>query len=375
MAEDFSLQTEDHNFDDNYDEIHNWTELLYLLNHTFSTCEVDLDEDVKRVFLFILYLAVFVMGLAGNLLVLWVNWQSRRSKSSINLYILNMAVSDLGVVLSLPFWMLETMLEYSWLWGGFLCRFIHYFYFVNMFSSVFFLTALSVDRYLTLASSSVFWRQNQQRIRRALCFGIWIISAIFPLPEVAHIQLIDSSEPVCVFMAPFESFDKWALAVCLLTTILGFVIPFAIILVYNSMTAYHIKCSGRPDGKKHCRLIYAYILTFLLSWFPYHLTLILLTLHGTYISLHCSLVHILYFFYELIDCISMLHCVINPILYNFLSKDFRGKFINAVVKYIPKEKIDGAGPKEHSTSTTEHSVVITKECALPTTSSQPLPIP
>ncbi|XP_068123596.1 G-protein coupled receptor 182 [Hyperolius riggenbachi] len=357
MAEDFGeLDSEDH-----YEHIHNWTELMYYINSSFSLCEVDLDESVKQVFLFLLYLLTFVLGLAGNLLVIWVNWRSRRGKSSINLYILNMAVADLGVVLSLPFWMLEALLEYTWLWGGFLCRFTHYFYFANMFSSIYFLTALSVDRYLTLTSSSVFWRQNQQRIRKGLCIGIWIMSAIFPIPDVIHMQLVDTSDPVCMFMAPFESYDEWALAVTLLTTILGFLIPFVIILVYNLMTAYHIKKSGRPEGRKHCRLIYAYILTFLLSWLPYHVTVITLTLHGTYVFINCRLAHILYFFYEIIDCTSLFHCVANPILYNFLSKDFKGKFINAVVKYIPKEKKAGDNPAEQSTSTTDHSVVITKE--------------
>ncbi|XP_072263918.1 G-protein coupled receptor 182 [Pyxicephalus adspersus] len=344
-----------------YEDIHNWTELVHYLNTTFSLCDVELDEGVKQIFLFLLYLLTFVFGLAGNLLVIWVNWQSQRSKSSINLYILNMAVADLGVVLSLPFWMLEALLEYTWLWGGFLCRFTHYFYFANMFSSIYFLTALSVDRYLTLTSTSVFWRQNQQKIRMGLCIGIWVMSAIFPIPDVIHMQLVDTSDPVCMFMAPFETYDEWALAVTLMTTIIGFLIPFVIILVYNLMTAYHIRKSGRPESRRHCRLIYAYILTFLLSWLPYHATVIILTLHGSYVFVNCRFAHILYFFYEIIDCTSLFHCVANPILYNFLSKDFKGKFINAVVKYIPKEKKDGENPKENSTSVTDHSVVITKE--------------
>ncbi|OCT92840.1 G-protein coupled receptor 182 [Xenopus laevis] len=375
MAEEFSVHQDEHNFEDSYDYIHNWTDLEYFLNQTFSTCDVDLNENVKQVLLFILYLIIFVGGLAGNLLVLWVNWQSRRSKSSINLYIFNMAVADLGVVFTLPFWMLETMLEYTWLWGGFLCKFTHYFYFANMYSSIFFLMALSVDRYLTLVSSSVFWRQNQQRIRRALCIGIWVLAAILPLPEVVHMKLMDAVEPVCVFMAPLESYDEWAIAVSLLTVIIGFLIPFSIILVFNLMTAYYIRCSGRPESRKHCCLIYAYILTFLFSWLPYHVILFVLTLHGSYIFLHCQLVHILYFFYEVIDCISLLHCVVNPILYNFFSKDFKGKFINAVVKYIPKEKITVDGKEERSTSTTDHSIVITKEGAQPTNHMHPLPIP
>ncbi|KAG8452475.1 hypothetical protein GDO86_004314 [Hymenochirus boettgeri] len=373
MAEERNMLSDDYGFEYHYEEIHNWTDLEHILNFTYSECDVNLNENVKLVFLFLIYLVIFIMGLAGNLLVLWVNWQSRRSKTSINIYIINMAVADLGVALTLPVWMLESMLEYTWLWGGFLCKFTHYFYFGNMFSSIFFLTALSVDRYLSITSSSVYWRQNQQRIRRVLCVGIWIMSAIFPLPEIVHMKQINSGDPICIFMAPLESFDEWSIAVSLLTIIVGFLIPFPIILVLNLMTAYHIKRSSRPESQKHHYLVYAYILTFLFSWLPYHVTLLLIVLHGNYIILHCKLVHILYFFYDIIDCISLLHCVINPILYNFLSKDFKGKFINAVVKYIPKDKINGAKQEERSTSTTEHSIVITKENVQQVNHLQPLP--
>ncbi|XP_044142142.1 G-protein coupled receptor 182 [Bufo gargarizans] len=346
------------------EHIHNLTDILDFLNSSFTLCSVDLDEGVKKVFLFILYLVTFVLGLAGNLLVIWVNWQSRRRKSSINIYILNMAVADLGVVFSLPFWMLQAMLDYTWLWGKFLCKFTHYFYFANMFSSIYFLTALSVDRYLTLTSSSVFWQQNQQKIRKALCIGIWVISAIFPIPEVFHMQLVDVIDPECMFMAPFETYDEWALAVTLMTTVLGFLIPFFIILIFNVMTACHIRKSRRPESSRHCRLIYAYILTFLLSWLPYHSIQITLVLHGSYIYLNCHATAVLYFLYDVIDCLSLFHCMANPILYNIFSKDFRGRFINAVVKYIPKEKQDNANPGEKSTSITDHSVVITAEPAI-----------
>lgn len=356
-----TVAPESHTYFEEYGDIHNWTELLSLFNHTFSICEVvDLDENVKRVMIFILYLVIFVFGLVANLLVVWVNWQSRKGRSGINIYILNMALADLGVVLSLPVWMLEVVLDYTWLWGGFLCRFTHYFYFANMYASIFFLTALSVDRYLSTASTSLLWRQHHKQIRMGLCIGIWVLAIILPVPEVMHMQTLDTVDPVCIFLAPFETYDEWALAVSLLTTIIGFLIPFPIIAVFNILTARYIKSSKKPESRRHCRLIYAYIIVFLISWLPYHLTLILLTLQGTHILLSCQLVNILYFFYDLIDCFSLIHCLANPILYNFLSKDFRGKLITAVVKYIPKEHLTQKDA-EPSTSTTTHSIVITKD--------------
>lgn len=93
--------------------------------------------------------------------------------------------------------------------------------------------------------------------------------------------------------------------------------------------------------------------------------MLLLTLHTTHIFLHCNLVNFLYFFYEIIDCFSMLHCVANPILYNFLSPSFRGRLLSLVVRYLPKEQARAAGGRASSSSSTQHSIIITKEGSLP----------
>ncbi|CAK6443287.1 unnamed protein product [Pipistrellus nathusii] len=344
-------------------EVHNWTDLLYFFNHSLPECQVELSESTKRVALFVLYLAIFVVGLVENLLVICVNWRRSGRAGLLSLYVLHMAIADLGVVLSLPVWMLEVTLDYTWLWGSFSCRFSHYFYFANMYSSIFFLVCLSVDRYVTLAGTSPAWQRHQHRARRAVCAGVWVLSAIIPLPEVVHMELVESSEPMCLFMAPFESYSAWALAVTLSTTILGFLLPFPLITVFNALTAWRLRRAGRPESRRHCLLVCAYIAVFAVCWLPYHVSLLLLSLHGADIYLHCYLAHLLFFFYDIIDCFSMLHCVLNPILYNFLSPGFRGQLLSAVVHYLPKAQ-PGAGRRaSSSSSSTQHSIIITVEGA------------
>uniref|UniRef100_A0A8C6QX20 G protein-coupled receptor 182 n=1 Tax=Nannospalax galili TaxID=1026970 RepID=A0A8C6QX20_NANGA len=351
--------------------IHNWTELLHFFNHTFSDCQVELSENTKQVVLFVFYLAIFVVGLVENLLVICVNWRRSGRVGMLNLYILNMAIADLGIILSLPVWMLEVMLDYTWLWGSFSCRFTHYFYLANMYSSIFFLTCLSVDRYVTLTSASPSWQRHQHRVRRAVCAGVWVLSAIIPLPEVVHIQLVDDSDPICLFMAPFETYSTWALAVALSATVLGFLLPFPLIAIFNVLTACRLRKQGQGNGRRHCLLMWAYIVVFVICWLPYHVTLLLLTLNATYISLHCHLAHMLYFFYEIIDCFSMLHCIANPILYNFLSPSFRDRLLSVVVRYLPKDQA-GARRQDSSSSSTQHSIIITKEGSLPTAADSTL---
>ncbi|XP_055973660.1 G-protein coupled receptor 182 [Sorex fumeus] len=355
-------------------EIHNWTELLYFFNHTLPQCHVELSEDVKRVVLFVLYLAIFVVGLVENLLVICVHWRCSGRAGLLSLYILNMAIADLGVVLTLPVWMLEVTLDYTWLWGSFSCRFTHYFYFANMYSSIFFLVCLSVDRYITLTRTSPFWQRSQHRVRRAVCAGVWVLSAIIPLPQVAHIQLVEDLEPMCLFLAPFESYDTWALVISLSTTILGFLLPFPLIAIFNVLTVCRLQGAGQPARRRHCLLVSAYVTVFVISWLPYHVTMLLLTLHGTQIFLHCYLAHILYFFYDIVSCFSILHCMVNPILYNFLSRNFRGQLLSAVVHYLPKVQARTGRHASSSSSSTQHSIIITKEGVQPTAANPHHPL-
>lgn len=349
-----------------FGEIHNWTDLLYFFNHTLPECPLELSESTKRVVLFVLYLAIFVVGLVENLLVICVNWRCPGRAGLLSLYVLNMAIADLGIVLTLPVWMLEVTLDYTWLWGSFSCRFTHYFYFANMYSSIFFLVCLSIDRYVTLTSASPSWQRHQHRVRRAVCAGVWVLSAIIPLPEVVHMELVDSSEPMCLFVAPFENYSTLSLVVTLSTTILGFLLPFPLITVFNVLTAWRLKRAGRPESRRHCLLVCAYIAVFVVCWLPYHVSLLLLSLQEADIHLHCYLVHLLYFFYDIIDCFSMLHCVVNPILYNFLSPGFRGRLLSAVAHYLPKAQPRAGRHASSSSSSTQHSIIITMEGTEPT---------
>ena len=68
-------------------EIYNWTELLHFFNHTLPECHMELNENTKRVALFVLYLAIFVVGLVENLLVICVNWRGSARAGLLRLYV------------------------------------------------------------------------------------------------------------------------------------------------------------------------------------------------------------------------------------------------------------------------------------------------
>ena len=66
----------------------------------------DLEDIVAfgTTFLSIVYSLVFVFGVVGNLLVVFALTHSQKPKSITDIYLLNLALSDLLFVVTLPLW-------------------------------------------------------------------------------------------------------------------------------------------------------------------------------------------------------------------------------------------------------------------------------
>ncbi|KAB5537274.1 hypothetical protein PHYPO_G00116910 [Pangasianodon hypophthalmus] len=65
-------------------------------------CTVKVDLVSRRIGLFLLHLFLFIVGLIMNLMVVWVNWQRRRTRNTVIFCILNMGVADTMLMLILP---------------------------------------------------------------------------------------------------------------------------------------------------------------------------------------------------------------------------------------------------------------------------------
>ncbi|NXL02033.1 GPR25 protein, partial [Mesembrinibis cayennensis] len=102
------------------------------------------------VFIPIFYSLIFLLGLVGNLFVIVLMAKKSRGKRMVDTFVLNLAVADVIFVCTLPFWVAAGARGNRWLLGEGLCKVSSYAIAVNRCSSILFLTALSVERYLVI---------------------------------------------------------------------------------------------------------------------------------------------------------------------------------------------------------------------------------
>ncbi|TNN55524.1 Relaxin-3 receptor 1 [Liparis tanakae] len=287
-----------------------------------------------RIIISVIYSLVCALGLVGNVLVLYL-MKSKHvwKKSSINLFVTCLALTDLQFVLTLPFWAVENVLDFTWLFGKAMCKIVSYVTAMNMYASVFFLTAMSVTRYWSLASA-LKGRRRRPHCCPARCITvfIWIAAVSAALPHAVFSTTVSvSSEDLCLVKFPETngSAQFWLGLYHSQKVLLGFVLPLGIIsacylLLLRSITSKNINTSSAKRRAKVTKSVTIVVLSFFLCWLPNQA----LTAWGILIKL--NVVHFSYEYYTtqvyvfpVSVCLAHSNSCLNPILYCLMRREFR----------------------------------------------------
>lgn len=274
----------------------------------------------------VVYAVICAVGLTGNSAVLYVLLRAPRKKTVTNLFILNLAIADELFTLVLPINIADFLLR-QWPFGELMCKLIVAIDQYNTFSSLYFLTVMSADRYLVVLATAES-RRVTRRTYGAACavsLAVWGLVTLVVLPFAIFAGLDDEQgrrECVLVFPQP-EAF--WWRVSRLYTLVLGFVIPVSTICVlYITLLCRlrairldsHAKALDRAK-KRVTFLVVVILAVCLLCWTPYHLsTVVALT---TDLPQTPLVIAVSYF----ITSLSYANSCLNPFLYAFLDDSFR----------------------------------------------------
>ncbi|XP_040260831.1 cysteinyl leukotriene receptor 1 [Bufo bufo] len=239
-----------------------------------SNCSID---DFRNKVYSTAYSLYAVFGLIGNSFALIVLLRTYSQRTAFHIYMLNLAISDLLFICTLPLRVVYYVSKGQWYFGGFLCRISSYVFYVNLYCSIFILTAMSVTRFLAI----VFPVKNLKfvSIKKAkwACAGIWLFVTLTSSPFIMSGSYVDPQTNLtkCFEPPPSEGRKKMVLILNYISFIIGFIIPFIVILVcYTMIIKTLLKNSmakQQTSRKKAIRMIIIVLIVFFLSFMPYHI--------------------------------------------------------------------------------------------------------
>uniref|UniRef100_A0A8C5QKV3 Free fatty acid receptor 2 n=1 Tax=Leptobrachium leishanense TaxID=445787 RepID=A0A8C5QKV3_9ANUR len=111
-----------------------------------------MDDNIHSHIVLTVYIVTFLTGLPANLLAFYTFLiRIRQKPTPVDILLLNLTISDLVLVMFLPFKMREAASGMIWDMPRFLCPLTGFCYYSSIYISTLFLTALSVERYLGVA--------------------------------------------------------------------------------------------------------------------------------------------------------------------------------------------------------------------------------
>ncbi|XP_074549381.1 type-1 angiotensin II receptor [Halichoeres trimaculatus] len=300
------------------------------------TCGMSGSHKIIYTLVPIVYSCVFVIGIVGNSMVVAVIHCYMKLKTVANIFVLNLAVSDLTFLITLPMWATFTATGYHWPFGGFLCKASAGLATFNLYTSIFFLTVLSIDRYLAIVHPVSSRRFRTVVYARVTCVVIWLFAFLLSVPtalirDVHNIAQYNTT--VCGFLHTNIKhnmrFKEILLAIGLMKGLLGFLVPFVIIITCYCLIgrallgARHIQRSSRSREDEVLRMLAAAVVAFFLCWVPYQVFNLMQVLTELILGENCTILEIIDTAMPFTICIAYFNSCVNPIVYSFVGNIFR----------------------------------------------------
>ncbi|NXT78824.1 CX3C1 protein, partial [Zapornia atra] len=297
--------------------------------HAFSCNKTDIKEFGK-IFLPLLYLAVFALGLTGNLMVFFAIVKEGSKKSITDIYLLNLAISDLLFVISLPFWAYNTVK--GWTLGTIACTAVSSLYYIGFFGGMFFITVISMDRYLAIVRATYSLKSRTAKHGLLVTCGVWAIAVLVSVPHFVFSQLVEND---CVAVIPEKLENIWLVLCNVELNTIGFFIPVCIICYcYHGIIKTLLSCKKQRKARA-VKLILVVVVVFFLFWSPYHVLIFLETLKYYDLFTNCNRIKSLDYAMYLTETIAFSHCCLNPFIYAFAGEKFRKYLYRVCLKYCP----------------------------------------
>uniref|UniRef100_A0A8D2Q8Q4 Atypical chemokine receptor 4 n=1 Tax=Varanus komodoensis TaxID=61221 RepID=A0A8D2Q8Q4_VARKO len=280
-----------------------------------------LVRKFSKSFLPVFYSIVFLVGLAGNSLVVAIYAYFKKLKTKTDAYIMNLAIADLLLLSTLPFWAANAVK--GWVLGIPSCKITFGIYTMTFSASMAFLACISVDRYHAIVKS-----QRQQRPVRHCsytCSFVWATAMLLSIPDLIFSTVKEHHNRIaCLQMFP-ESLGKIIRVIIeILEITLSFVLPLLIMLICYFAVARALFKSSSVKKYKSLKVLAMVVAAFIITQLPYNVIKLWRALEIIHpLITNCSVSKAVDVALQVTNSIALFHCCLNPILYFFMGASFK----------------------------------------------------
>ncbi|XP_028833022.1 growth hormone secretagogue receptor a [Denticeps clupeoides] len=272
----------------------------------------------------------FLLGVAGNLMTILVVTRYKDMRTTTNLYLSSMALSDLLIFLCMPLDLYRIWRYRPWNFGDALCKLFQFISECCTYSTILNITALSVERYFAICfplRAKVVVTKGRVRGIILLLWALSFCSAgpVFVLVGVEHDDGTDPRDTNECKATEYATSSGLLTIMVWVSSVFFFLPVFCLSVLYSLIGRRLWRRPGASSRDKNNRqtvkMLVVVVFAFVLCWLPFHVGRYLVSktsesgspLMST-ISQYCNLISFVLFY---------LSAAINPILYNIMSKKYR----------------------------------------------------
>lgn len=291
---------------------------------------------VVRVIVPVIFGLIAVLGFTGNLFVIIVVISNKQMRNTTNILIINLALADLAfIVICVPFTAASYVLE-VWPFGHWWCKIYQYVIHVTAHESVYTLVLMSFDRYLAVVHpiSSLTLRTERNTLIALSASWFVICAANSPALDVfevfTYVGASNVEQSTCLIIRLMTDPDYGKLfygtffffAFLLPLTLVSFLYGFLIKrLLYHERSRNLATSSDNMRAKRRVtRMVIIVVVIFAVCWLPLQIIFMVQAFgqypqRASWIAVKLAA-----------NCLAYMNSCVNPILYAFLSDNFRKSF-------------------------------------------------
>ncbi|KAL6096602.1 npffr2 [Pungitius sinensis] len=319
-----------------------------------------LHETSVAVVFTVSYLLIFLVCMVGNGVVCFLVLRSKNMRTVTNLFILNLAISDLLVgIFCMPTTLVDNIIT-GWPFGSLVCKLSGMVQGISVSASVFTLVAIAVDRFRCIVYP--FKQKLTIATSKLIIVVIWVLAGCIMCPSGVMLQVTREQRVRIVTGSngdsrPFywcrENWPNQEMRKVYTTVLFAniYLAPLSLIVVMYARIGITLCKTATPQvrgagsvsdegggtvrpgaegrhtiSKRKNRVIMMLLivaLLFILSWLPLW-TLMMLSDYASLTERQHRVVNI--YFYPLAHWLAFFNSSVNPIIYGFFNENFRRGF-------------------------------------------------